>query len=116
MPFKITLKYTVSKALERGACGEVHLGLRIPGLHRVLIKVVCKRTTTTTFTGAASSLSVLNKVKISQSVSHPCAINPEDMIDTPNFLLTVLELTKGGELFDKIMEKTKLDENAVVNP
>jgi len=110
-PSELTSKYTVSKVLGKGACGEVRLGFRIPDLHRVAIKIVCKKTTTTTFNGGVNSTSVLNEVRILQSVSHPCIINLEDVIDTPNFLFIVLELAEGGELFDKIIEKTKLNEN-----
>ena len=53
---------------------------------------------------------VLNEVKILQSVSHPCVINLEDVIDTKDFLFIVLELAEGGELFDKIIERTKMNE------
>ena len=44
-----------------------------------------------------------------QSVNHPCIINLEDVIDTPNFFFIVLELAEGGELFDKIIKKKKLN-------
>ena len=37
-------------------------------------------------------------------------MNMEDVIDTPNFLFIVLELSEGRELFDKIIKKTKLNE------
>ena len=43
-------------------------------------------------------------------VTNPCIINWEDMINMPNFLFIVLELTEGGELFKKINEKTNLNE------
>ena len=43
-------------------------------------------------------------------MNHPCIINLEDVIDTPNFLLIMLELSEGKELFDKIIEKMKLNE------
>ena len=43
-------------------------------------------------------------------VNHPCIINLEDVINTPNFLFILLELVEGRELFDKIIEKTKLTE------
>ena len=43
-PASLTNKYTVSKVLGRGATGEVRLGFRIPDLHRVAIKIICKRT------------------------------------------------------------------------
>ena len=110
-PPELTCKYTVSKVLGRGACGEVRLGFRVPDLRRVAIKIVCKRTTATTFTAAASNTNVHNEVRILQSVSHPCVINLEDVIDTPDFLFIVLELAEGGELFDKIIEKTKFNED-----
>ena len=51
---------------------------------------------------------MLNKVRILQLVNHPCIISLEDVIDTPNFLFILLELPEGRELFDKIIEKTKL--------
>ena len=53
---------------------------------------------------------VLNEVRILQSVSHPCVINLEDVIDTQDYLFIVLELAEGGELFDKIIERTKFNE------
>ena len=31
--------------------------------------------------------------------------------DTPNFLFIVMDLTEGGEMFEKIIEKTKLSED-----
>ena len=33
-PPELTTKYTVSKVLGKGACGEVRLGFRVPDLHR----------------------------------------------------------------------------------
>ena len=33
-----------------------------------------------------------------------------DVIDTPDYLYIVLELAEGGELFDKIIEKTRFNE------
>ena len=50
---------------------------------------------------------MLNKVQI-PSFSHPC-IFLEDVIDTPNILFIMLELSEGGELFNNIIEKTKLN-------
>jgi len=111
-PEELTTRYTVSKVLGTGATGQVRLGFRIPDLHRVAIKIICKRTNST-FTGqGASQQQVLNEVKILQSVNHPCVIKLEEFIDTPDYLFIVLELAEGGELFDKIIEKTKLDETA----
>ena len=110
-PGELTTKYTVSKVLGKGACEEVRLGFMVPELHRVTIKIICKHTIVIPFNGGDSSSNVLNKVPILQSVNHPCIINLEDVIDTSNFLFSVLELAEGGELFDKIIENTKLNED-----
>ena len=79
-------------------------------MHRAAIKITCKHTIVTTFNGGNSSSNVLNKVRILQLVNHPCILSLEDVIDTPNFILIVLETAEGGELFDKIIEKMKLNE------
>ena len=52
----------------------------------------------------------MNEVRILQSVSHPNIINLEDVIDTKDFLYIILELAEGGELFDKIIDKSRLNE------
>ena len=96
----------VRKVLGKGACGEIRLGFRVPDLHRVTIKIICKRTIVTDYIDGDSSSNLLNEVRILQSVNHPCIINLEDLIDTPNFLFIVLELAEGRELFDKIIKKT----------
>jgi len=109
-PAELTSSYTVSKMLGRGACGEVRLGFRIPDLKRVAIKIINKRTCSTISSMSNSHEEVMNEVKILQSVSHPNIINLEDVIDTKDFLYIILELAEGGELFDKIIEKSRLNE------
>ena len=52
----------------------------------------------------------MNEVRILRTVKHPCIINLEDVIDTPDFLFIVLELAEGGELLEKIKDGTKLNE------
>ena len=52
----------------------------------------------------------MNEVKILQEVSHPNIINLEDVIDTKDYFYIILELAEGGELFDKIIEKSRLNE------
>jgi len=109
-PSELTSSYTVSKMLGRGACGEVRLGFRIPDLKRVAIKIINKRTCSTISSMSNSNEEVMNEVRILQSVSHPNIINLEDVIDTKDFLYIILELAEGGELFDKIIDKSRLNE------
>ena len=54
---------------------------------------------------------VLNEVNILQSVSHPYLINLEGIINTTNFLYMVLGFAEDIELFDKIIDKTKLNKD-----
>jgi len=109
-PTSLTNKYTVSKVLGRGATGEVRLGFKIPDLHRVAIKIISKRRYSTIDSMVSSQDEILNEVRILQNVSHPNIIHLEDVIDTKDHLYIVLELAEGGELFDKIIEKTKFNE------
>ena len=46
-PEELTSKYKVSKVLGTGATGQVRLAFRIPDLHRVAIKMICKKTNST---------------------------------------------------------------------
>ena len=54
--------------------------------------------------------SLLNEVRLLQSVSHPNIIRLEEVIDCPKMLVLVLELAEGGELFEQMLRKTVLDE------
>ena len=52
----------------------------------------------------------MNEVRLLRKISHPCVIRLEDVVETPKVLYIVLELAHGGELFEKIIDKTKLQE------
>ncbi len=53
---------------------------------------------------------VMNEVRLLRKIDHPCIIRLEDVVETPDVLYIVLELADGGELFDKIIAKTKFQE------
>ena len=80
------------------------------GSNRKVFAFMSMETTSDTFNGGDSTSNVLKKVQILQSVNHPRIINLEDVIDIPKLLFIVLELAEGRELFNKIIEKTKLKE------
>ena len=90
---------------------EVHLGLGISDHLRVTIKIISMRMTMPKLTGVANNSSVLNKMKILQLVRHPCLINLDGVIDNANLLYIVLQFAQGGEVFDKIINKTKPSED-----
>ena len=51
----------------------------------------------------------MNEVKLLESVSHPNIIRLEEVIDSPDFLVLVLELAEGGELFDQMIKVILID-------
>ena len=48
--------------------------------------------------------SVLNEVRLLESLNHPNIIRLEEVIDSPEFLVLVLELAEGGELRDQMIK------------
>lgn len=107
-PKELREKYTVSKELGKGACGTVVLGVRKSDSRQVAIKAINKKKVTMQ---PGSSLNVMNEVKLLRAIDHPCIIRLEDVVETEDELFIILELADGGELFDKIIEKTKLQED-----
>ena len=106
-PPSLRSRYLVSRELGKGACGTVMLGVRRATGARVAVKIIDKRRVSV-LPGPASN--VMNEVRLLQKISHPCVIRLEDVIETAETLYIILELADGGELFDKIIEKTKLQE------
>ena len=106
-PSDLRQKYTVSKELGKGTCGTVKLGVRKSDSKQVAIKIINKKMVSMQ---PGSSLNVMNEVKLLRAIDHPCIIRLKDVIETENELFIILELADGGELFDKIIENTKLQE------
>ena len=50
------------------------------------------------------------EVKILESIGHPNIVQLKEVFDTPKLYYMVLELMTGGELFDRIVEKSKFTE------
>ncbi len=108
-PAELRQRYLVSRELGKGACGTVYLGIRRDDYKQVAIKVIDRSRVSMLPSGASNN--VMNEVRLLQDIDHPCVIKLEDVIETRNTLYIILELALGGELFDKIIEKTKLQED-----
>ncbi|XP_033115558.1 serine/threonine-protein kinase Chk2-like [Anneissia japonica] len=114
MPEEMKKKYTLSRTIGRGACGEVRLAFENEGSQpkRVAVKIIEKKTFSTGGTVLKDmGKKVMDEVDILKSLEHPCIIKIEDVFDTPDVLFIILELVEGGELFDKITSKGKLTES-----
>ncbi|KAK2162873.1 hypothetical protein LSH36_90g05044 [Paralvinella palmiformis] len=111
IPEELKKKYTLSRELGRGACGEVRLAFEKGTSKRYAIKIIQKKRFSLNgqlkfnVTG-----DVLNEVRILKSLRHPCIIGIEDVFDTTDMLFIVLELIEGGELFDRIVSINSFDD------
>ncbi|XP_059173468.1 serine/threonine-protein kinase Chk2-like [Physella acuta] len=111
LPLELTEKYTLTRVLGRGACGEVRLAFVKGSCEKLACKIISKKKFSM---GGKSQVNlaaqVMGEVKILKSLKHPCIIGIEDVIDTPDMLYIILELVEGGELFDKVVSIDKYDE------
>ncbi|KAK3595769.1 hypothetical protein CHS0354_025403 [Potamilus streckersoni] len=111
LPQEIKEKYTMTKVLGRGACGEVKLAFMKGSCEKFAVKIISKKKFSV---GGKHQVNVtkqiMSEVKILKALKHPCIIRIEDVIDTPDVLYIILELVEGGELFDKVVELGLYDE------
>lgn len=111
-PEELRNRYTVSRVLGRGACGEVRLAFEKKTCRKFAIKVISKRTFSMGSKAQEKvSSQVMNEVNVLKALKHPCIIKVEDVIDTAETLFIVLELVEGGELFDRVVSLGQLDES-----
>lgn len=111
LPQEIREKYTLTKTLGRGACGEVKLAFSKGSCEKFAVKLISKKKFSVGGKNQVNlSKQVMSEVKILKALKHPCIIGIEDVIDTPEMLYIVLELVEGGELFDKVVSIDHYDE------
>ncbi|XP_005112692.1 serine/threonine-protein kinase Chk2 [Aplysia californica] len=112
LPPELTEKYTLTRVLGRGACGEVRLAFSKGSCDKFACKIISKKKFSVGGKTAVNMASqVMGEVKILKALKHPCIIGIEDVIDTPDMLYIFLELVEGGELFDKVVSIDKYDES-----
>ncbi|XP_023214969.1 serine/threonine-protein kinase Chk2-like isoform X2 [Centruroides sculpturatus] len=109
-PVQITNKYTVSTMLGRGTCGEVRLIFEKGTCYRYALKIISKKTFSSSNNEAILKRNIMNEVNVLRSLDHPCIVKVEDVIDTEDTLYIVLELVEGGELFDRVVSVDHFDE------
>ncbi|KAJ8312433.1 hypothetical protein KUTeg_009806 [Tegillarca granosa] len=105
LPQEIREKYTLTKTLGRGACGEVKLAFSKGSCEKFAVKLISKKKFSVGGKNQVNlSKQVMSEVKILKALKHPCIIGIEDVIDTPEMLV------EGGELFDKVVSIDHYDE------
>ena len=98
--------YILSKTLGTGTFGKVKLAVHQVTRHKVAVKILNRR--------KIKTLDVVSKIRREiqnlKLVRHPHIIKLYQVISSPTEFYMVMEYVAGGELFDYIVEKGKLEE------
>jgi 5'-AMP-activated protein kinase catalytic alpha subunit len=89
-----------------GTFGKVRLGTHSLTGEKVAIKVLEKDR----ITDLADVERVVREIHILKLIRHPNIIQLYEIIETPKQLYFIMEYASGGELFDYIVEHTRLEE------
>ncbi|MCQ2821661.1 MAG: protein kinase, partial [archaeon] len=95
---KVTDRYKVIKTLGKGSYGVVYAVLNKTTNEKRACKVLSKKKVGEDF---------LREKDIMMKVNHPNIIKLYEIYEDPKFYYMVIELCTGGELFDRIIEKTE---------
>nr|AAG59884.1 protein kinase Cds1 [Xenopus laevis]AAI66130.1 Protein kinase Cds1 [Xenopus laevis] len=103
-------KYIMSRPIGSGACGEVKLAFQKSVCKKVAVKIISKRKFKMNTSSNEHPISVDTEIEILKKLDHPCIIKIENFFDSEDFYYIVLELMEGGELFDRVVNSTRLRE------
>ncbi|CAG5105741.1 Oidioi.mRNA.OKI2018_I69.chr1.g2411.t1.cds [Oikopleura dioica] len=103
--FEIKKRYLVKETIGSGGFGKVKRALHIATTETVAIKVMDKAKL------GADLPRVKTEIKALRSLQHPHICRLYEEIETENKIFLVLEYCSGGELFDYIVEKDRLNED-----
>lgn len=98
--------YILGKTLGEGTFGKVKLATHILTGEKVAIKILEKDR----IIDVADVERVAREIYILKFIRHPNIIQLYEIIETPKQLFLVMEYVNGGELFDYIVSKTRVEE------
>ena len=99
--------YILGKTIGKGTFGKVKIGTHGPTSEKVAIKILEKQKIKDT----ADIERVTREIHILKLIRHPNIIQLYEIIETSRKLYLIMEYASGGELFDYIVNKSRLDEN-----
>ena len=98
--------YIIGKSIGKGTFGKVKKGVHIKTNEKVAIKILEKDK----IQDVADVERVAREIHILKIVRHPNVIQMYEIIETQKQLYLIMEYAEGGELFDYIVSKKRLDE------
>eukprot|EP00931_Biecheleriopsis_adriatica_P006687 TRINITY_DN10804_c0_g2_i2.p1 TRINITY_DN10804_c0_g2~~TRINITY_DN10804_c0_g2_i2.p1 ORF type:complete len:381 (+),score=62.10 TRINITY_DN10804_c0_g2_i2:84-1226(+) len=101
--------YDIGELIRSGSMCEVHRACSRNSNHTRAVKIVRKSTSTEEALERQDALEV--EIRMLQRVNHTHIVRFYDLYEDSNFLYSVMELCCGGEVFDKIVELKRCDEN-----
>ena len=107
---KVEESYTIGKKIGDGNFAVVKECTKKDTGEKFALKIIDKSKTR----GAKETKMIENEVQTMKSVKHPNCVGLYDVYDTKEELFLVMELVSGGDLFDRIVEKSKYKESDAV--
>ncbi|XP_058515497.1 uncharacterized protein LOC131478886, partial [Ochotona princeps] len=98
--------YRLGSTLGVGTFGKVKLGHHQKTGKKVAVKIINKAK----MEAMDMHEKIRREIKILQSLSHPHVIRLYELIDTPTDIFLAMEYVQGGELFDHVVQRTRVPE------
>lgn len=99
-------QYILGKTIGEGTFGKVKLGTHNLTSEKVAVKILEKDR----IKDVADIERVAREIHILKLIRHPNIIQLYEIIETPKQLFLIMEYASGGELFDYIVEHTRVPE------
>ncbi|KAF9910088.1 hypothetical protein BX616_010973 [Lobosporangium transversale] len=99
--------YLLGKTLGKGSSGQVKLARHRKTDEQVAIKIISKASLVNR---AAVHRGIEREIAIMKLINHPHVIRLHDVYETEKELFLVMEYVSGGELFEYLVNKGKLEE------
>lgn len=99
-------QYILGKSIGEGTFGKVKQGMHILTGEKVAVKILEKDK----IQDVADVERVAREIHILKIVRHPNVVQLYEIIETQKQLYLIMEFANGGELFDYIVEKQKVEE------
>jgi len=91
----IRIEYKIEGVIGKGSFATVRKGKHRSTGERVAIKIISKRKLT-----PEDKIALQNEIDIMKQVDHPNIVKLHNVFEDDKYLYIIMELLKGGELFD----------------